>query len=250
MSNNASPAEFEAVFDALDVGIVLLDREARIVGWNEWLDRVSGHSKPAVLGKRLYDLFPELQDTRLPTSIEDAIGVGSSSVLTHSLNRLLPLRGEDGRELLHNIVVRPIFSGGSRHCLLQINDVTISVTRERVLRDRQNARYHAIVDSAPDAIITTGLDRTIHWVNGAAEQIFGYRATELLGQKIDVLLDQAENLDAAFAGEGVESRATGVQVVGHRKQGDLAHFEVSFGRWRADDRVFLTTIWRDVTERI
>jgi len=27
-------------------------------------------------------------------------------------------------------------------------------------------------------------------------------------------------------------------------------FEVSFGRWGADDRIFVTTIWRDVTERV
>ena len=63
------------------------------------------------------------------------------------------------------------------------------MTRERVLRERQNARYHAIVDSAPDAIITTSLDRTIQWVNGAAEHVFGYAASELLSQKIDILLD-------------------------------------------------------------
>ena len=41
-----------------------------------------------------------------------------------------------------------------------------------------------------------------------------------------------------------------IQVAGRRKTGELAHFEVSFGRWKADERVFVTTIWRDVTERI
>ena len=73
MSDNASQAEFEAVFDALDVGIILLDREARIVGWNEWLDRVSGHSKPAVLGKRLYDLFPELERRNCSFDIKESV---------------------------------------------------------------------------------------------------------------------------------------------------------------------------------
>ena len=40
------------------------------------------------------------------------------------------------------------------------------------------------------------------------------------------------------------------EVAGRRKNGEPAYFEVSFGRWRADERVFVTTIWRDVTERI
>ena len=252
MSTDMSEFEFGLVFDALDVGIVVLDREGCIVGWNDWIARVTGHSKAVVLGKTLYDVFPKLQDTRLPAVIDDSFQFGSSSILTHSLNALLPLQDEGGQELLHNIVVRPISSGRSNHCLLQINDVTVSVTRERVLRERQNARYHAIVDSAPDAIITTSLDRTIQWMNGAAERVFGYAASELLGHSLDILLEQGGSLVRAFAADAIEvsGSASSLPVIGRRKQGQSAQFDVSFARWRADERVFVTTIWRDVTERM
>src|ERR1700733_7374865 len=250
MLGKAARFEFDAVFNSLDVGIVLLDSHDRIVAWNEWLAGVSGISEESALGERLFDLFPSLRDTRLPEAIEDSLQVGSSSILTHSLNRLMPIFGEDGQQLLHNIVVRPLASGEKRYCLLQISDVTVAVTRERVLRDRQNARYHAIVDSAADAIITTSLDRTIHWVNGATEHVFGYGATELHGRSIDILLEDPERLFAGFAGDTVELKASEVQVAGRRKHGETAHFEVSFGRWKADERVFVTTIWRDVTERM
>src|SRR5215203_5838998 len=199
MSGNASVVDFESVFDELDVGIVLLDGQRRIVCWNEWVARASGISKQSALGEDLFSIFPSLHTTRLPTVIEDSLLVGSSSVLTHTLNKLLPLHSEDGEDLLHNIVVRPVSSGGSTHCLLQISDVTVSVTRERVLRERQNARYHAIVDSAPDAIITTSLDRTIQWLNGAAEHVFGYAPSELLGEKIDALLERDGGLLNAFS---------------------------------------------------
>ena len=252
MLGNVSEFEFEAVFDALDVGIIVLDGQGVIVGWNEWLARVTGQSRQSVLGKNFNALFPSLQNTRLTRVIDDALEAGSSSVLTHSLNTLLPLRGEDGQELLHNIVVRPIYSNRTRHCLLQINDVTVAVTRERVLRDRQNARYHAIVDSVPDAIITTSLDRTVQWVNGAAEHVFGYPAAELLSQKIDILLAQDGDTAKAF-GEGLPRQGDAfgpLRVVGRRKDGRSADFEVSFGRWETDDRLFITSIWRDVTERM
>src|SRR3984957_17384890 len=189
MLDDVSEFDIGSVFDALDVGIIVLDPQSRIVGWNDWIARVSRLSMHDVLDKSLYEVFPTLRDGRLPSVIADSFQVGSSSILTHSLNRLLPLRGEGGQELLHNIVVRPISSGRANRCLLQINDVTVSVTRERVLRERQNARYHAIVDSAPDAIITTGLDRVIQWLNGAAEQVFDYAPSELLGQQIDILLE-------------------------------------------------------------
>ena len=240
--------DFGAVFDALDVGIVVLDRDTKVVDWNEWMARVTGQPKPLVLGRKLIDLYPNLAKTRLPAVIDDALQIGSSSILTHSLNSLLPLRGEDGLPLLHNVVVRPVWTDGVQHCLLQVNDVTVSVARERVLRERQNARYHAIVDSAHDAIITIGLDRTIQWVNGAAEHVFGYPAAELLDQKIDVLLEKDGDVGAAFVSAGATTRS--LQVNGRRKQGNLIPFDVSLGRWKADDRVFVTTIWRDVTERM
>ncbi len=250
MLGKSSTLEFEPVFDAMDAGIVVFNSHGCIVVWNDWIANASRMSREAALGRNLCDLFPSLRDTRLPAAIEDALRVGSSSMLTHSLNRLLPLLGEDGQHLLHNIVVRPLAMGERAYCLLQVSDVTVAVTRERVLRDRQNARYHAIVDSAPDAIITTSLDRRIEWINGAAERVFGYAAAELLGQTIDILLDDPEHLADGFSGDGIEFRVTQVQVSGRRKHGELAHFEVSFGRWKADERVFVTTIWRDVTERI
>uniref|UniRef100_Q07KH7 histidine kinase n=1 Tax=Rhodopseudomonas palustris (strain BisA53) TaxID=316055 RepID=Q07KH7_RHOP5 len=236
------------VLDALDVGIVVLDDHGSIVVWNDWIARVTRLGADAVLGRQLTELFPDLRATRLPAVIDDALRIGSSSILTHSLNKLLPLRSEHGQELLHNIMVRPVWSEGARRCLLQINDVTVSVARERVLRERQNARYHAIVDSAPDAIITIGLDRTIQWVNNAAERVFGYAAVELLDQKIDVLLEPPH----AAAKDLVELRdsARSLEVTGRRANGELGHFDVSLGRWQADERVFVTTIWRDVTERM
>ncbi len=240
--------KFGAVFDALDVGIVVLDRETRVSDWNDWMARVTGRAKSSVLGHKFIEIFPNLTNTRLPAVIEDALQIGSSSILTHSLNSLLPLRGEDGLPLLHNIVIRPVWTDGIQYCLLQVNDVTVSVGRERVLRERQNARYHAIVDSAHDAIITIGLDRTIQWVNGAAEHIFGYSAAELIDQKIDSLLE--ENGDVAANFVNADATARSLQVTGRRKDGGLMPFDVSLGRWKADDRVFVTTIWRDVAERM
>jgi PAS domain S-box-containing protein len=252
MLDSVSKLEIGVVIDALDIGIIVLDREGDIVDWNEWLARVTGLTRQSVLGKNLYELFPALLKTRFPAVVNDAVDVGSSSILTHSLNKMLPLKGEDGRELLHNILVRPTTSAQSRYCLVQINDVTVAVTRERVLRDRQNARYQAIVDSAPDAIITSSSDRTIQWTNGATRNAFGYTASEMRGQKIDILFVPDDDTAHAFndRASGPGDRAAPLAIVGRRRDGRLANFEVSFGQWAANDRVFVTSIWRDVTERM
>ncbi|ABD90125.1 PAS domain S-box protein [Rhodopseudomonas palustris] len=249
MSEGNSEFDVAAVVDALDVGVIVLDERSGIVGWNDWIARVSKLPRSDALGSNLIALFPNLGGTRLPSVIADCLQTGSSSILTHSLNKLLPLQNESGEELLHNIVVRPVWSNGAPRCMLQINDVSVPVARERVLRERQNARYHAIVDSAPDAIITIGLDRTIQWANGAAEQVFGYELSELLDHKLDMLLEHDDDgLVQAFV-DLQHSNSCTLQVNGRRKYGELCQFEVSLGRWKADERVFITTIWRDVTER-
>jgi PAS domain S-box-containing protein len=251
MLHNASDLLFGPVFDTVDIGIVVLDSQSCIVGWNEWMARVSRRQARDVLGKSLLEVFPEVRQTRLPDVIDDSFRVGSSSILTHTLNSLLPLQGESGEPLLHNIVVRPVSSVHANYCLLQITDVTVAVTRERVLRERQNARYHAIVDSAPDAIVTIDDNRCIQWVNGRVDHVLGYSHAELLGQKLDILLDPNNPLLQALAQTSVSSKADkAISVVGRHKDGTTGYFDVSLGHWKADQRSFVTTSWRDVTERV
>ncbi len=251
MLDNASDLVFGPVFDTVDIGLVVLDSQGCIVGWNEWMARVSRRPARDVLGKAFLEVFPEVRQTRLPDVIDNSFHAGSSSILTHTLNALLPLQGESGEPLLHNIVVRPVSSAHANYCLLQITDVTVAVTRERVLRERQNARYHAIVDSAPDAIVTIDDNRNIQWVNGAVDHVLGYSHAELLGQKLDILLDPDNPLLQALAQTSVNSKAdNAISVVGRHKNGKSGYFDVSLGHWRADQRNFVTTIWRDVTERM
>ena len=167
------------------------------------------------------------------------------------MNALLPLQSEEGESLLHNIIVRPVSTAQSSYCLLQVTDVTVAVTRERVLRERQNARYHAIVDSVPDAIITIDGGRNVQWVNGAVDHVLGYGHSELLGQKLDILLERDNPLLPALTEGAVDRKAhRAISVVGRYKDGKFGHFDISLGHWRADQRDFVTTIWRDVTERV
>ncbi len=153
--------QFADAFDALDSGVVILDRNRRVVFWNYWLSSASGIPAEQAAGKSLPDLFPGHSLGRLTTSIADALSLGSSAFLTHSLNpKMLPLRTRAGLPLVHNVSVRPFGPDlPYSYCLLQIVDVTVSTHRERVLRDRQNARYDAVVESASDLILTLGRDR-------------------------------------------------------------------------------------------
>ena len=75
MLSDASPSELVSVLNAVDVGIVVLDRDFRIVFWNDWMARVTHAAQATVTGKTIVELFPSLQTTRLPLAIEDRFTV-------------------------------------------------------------------------------------------------------------------------------------------------------------------------------
>ena len=171
------------IFNAVDFGLILLSADRRVVAWNAWMAAASGLAGVDAIGKRLGDLFPDLGSHRLNSAIVAALELGASSLLTHSLHpSLFRLRTRAGRELIHDVSVRPTGDKPFSKCLIQIVDVTVSALRERVLRERQDARYAAVVDNAPDAILTIDAEGTIQFANAAAAREFGCRSDELVGR--------------------------------------------------------------------
>ncbi len=240
-----------AVFDSLNVGLILLDRKQRVVLWNGWFAAMCGVPPEAALGRTFEDLFPHGEFSRLKSAISSAFDSGASSLLTHSLHpSLFPLKTRAGRTLVHDVMVGTVTYQSATMCLIQVVDVTVASGRERVLRERQNARYDAVVNSAPDVILTLDAKGMIQLANPAAGEQFGYASRELEGQPVDTLFpDQSiwdETWQAVLNGEIV---VLPVEVTGRRKDGSLTHLEVSLSRWRSESRTLVTAILRDVNER-
>jgi PAS domain S-box-containing protein len=240
-----------AVFDAVDTGLIVLDGGTNVVAWNAWFASASGIPSQDAAGRRLDEVFPGAVPPGLKSAIADALESGSSRLLTHSLHPLLlPLRTRSGGQLVHNISVRPLGTRPHLRCLVHIVDVTVAVQREQVLRERQNARYDAVVNSAPDAILTFDAQGVIQLANPAAAREFGYALRELVGLKMTVLLDAPEDWNELWTCilEG-DVMHRPVEVTARRKDGSASFLEVSAARWQSDTRVFVTAILRDVNER-
>src|ERR1700682_6326736 len=112
-----------------------------------------------------------------------------------------------------------------------------------------------IADNASDAIITIAQDRTMLFVNRAAEKIFGYSRAELLGQSLTMLMpDYLRHVHRA----GLQSYLAlgerhisweAVDLPGLHKNGREIPLELSFGEFSAKGRRFCTGIARDISER-
>jgi PAS domain S-box-containing protein len=69
---------------------------------------------------------------------------------------------------------------------------------QRLADQRQMQRQAQMLDQASDAIVLHGLDREISYWNQGAERLFGFKATQALGQRFAVLLQAAPIADAMY----------------------------------------------------
>jgi adenylate cyclase len=113
----------------------------------------------------------------------------------------------------------------------------------------------AIINSATDAIVTANSRGDIVTWNPAAERLFGYAETEIVGQSLTTLIPSRFR-DAHEAGlsrvvETGETRILGrtVEVWGVRKDGSEFPIELSLATWMDGKERFFSGIIRDITER-
>ncbi|RAK60998.1 hybrid sensor histidine kinase/response regulator [Phenylobacterium hankyongense] len=239
------------LLDALDTGVVVLNGAGRVIVWNEWIAAASGCPTGDALGRLLADIFPSASLTRLHSAVAEALDSGASSLLTQALHpRLFPLSTRSGGELVHNVAVRPVGDKPYASCLVQVFDVTVSAARERVLRERQNARYDAVVDSAPDPILTIDAAGLIQLANPAAARELGYEPSWLIGKPLQDLLETPHAWDTAWrrvlAGDAV---LWPIELTARRRDGSRSFLDASASRWQSGSGLFVTTILRDVNAR-
>lgn len=131
----------ESVLSAANLGAIVLDSERRIVLWNRWMECHSGCPASALLGTDFFTLFPDLLQQRVGSAIGQALRDNFPSLLSQTLNKApfalyanAALRGE---RMQQAVAITPIdVAGAARHCLIQINDVSNAVGREKLLRDQ------------------------------------------------------------------------------------------------------------------
>jgi PAS domain S-box-containing protein len=67
----------------------------------------------------------------------------------------------------------------------------------------EHALLVAIADSSPDAIVSIGLDGTILSWNAASERLYGYRADEIVGERVRILVPPARRPELAGLAERI-----------------------------------------------
>jgi PAS domain S-box-containing protein len=118
-----------------------------------------------------------------------------------------------------------------------------------------SARFEALLESAPDAIILAGADGRIALVNRRVEELFGYSRTELLGREIELLVPErlrvthGKNRAHYLAAPRTREMGAGLELYGRRRDGTEFPVEISLSPLTEGDSTRVVTVIRDVSER-
>jgi two-component system, LuxR family, sensor kinase FixL len=145
----------------------------------------------------------------------------------------------------------------SQFALLSQRDPGLMVAAAEHESDDSLRKFFAgILDVAEDGIVTVDDRHRIVLFNGGAEKLFGWSRGEVLGKSLNQIIPErfAATHDALveeFGRSPVVARNMGERrgVYGRRKNGEEFPAEITISKMLVDDRLYLTAIVRDISER-
>ena len=125
-------------------GIFLTDKSFNVVAWNGWLEERSGRRAKDVVGRNLFELYPDLIERGLDANYRDALE-GQVRILSQRLHGyLLPMPSPEFKEyaeMQQSVRISPLSRTGQvTGTLTIIDDVTERVLRESQLQTQLEVR--------------------------------------------------------------------------------------------------------------
>jgi two-component system, sensor histidine kinase and response regulator len=239
-------AHLAAIVDSSDDAILSKDLDGTILSWNRGAERLYGYRAEEVVGRSIAVLIPDdrpgevgaiLQRIRRGEVVDhfETVRVRADGVRFPVSLTVSPVRDVEGRIVAASAIAR---------------DISV-----RVRAAAEAARLRGILDAASDAFVGMDVEGLITDWNPAAEQLFGWSASEAIGRRLsDTILparlraSHEEGLRRYLAtGQGrILGRCVELPAV-HRDGHELT-IELSAFATTVDDQVAFNAFLHDVTE--
>jgi len=236
---------------ATEYAIAMLDPEGRVRIWNAGGQRLMGWSEAEAVGQDISVFYP--QDAR--QAGKPQVDLARARVEGKVQDETWLLR-KDGSEFLAHVSITALHdpAGALRGFGKVLRDVTDQRASERAL-DAGAEHLRSILSTVPDAMVVIDERGKILSFSAAAERLFGFQETEVLGENVRCLMPSPdrERHDAyirRYLDTG-ERKVIGMGrvVVGLRKDGTTFPMELSVGEAIGHGPRVFTGFVRDLTDR-
>jgi PAS domain S-box-containing protein len=233
--------------------IVLIDAHGRIEAFNPAAERLFGYSEAEVAGRNVSMLMPQPYRGEHDGYLGRYVATGEKRII--GLGREVMGQRRDGTTFPLHLSVGETRVAGETKFTGIIHDLTSRVTLEERLRASE-ARWRSVVESAVDAIVVIDSHGRIESFNPAAERLFGYAETELIGRNVNVLMpapyhDEHDGYMARYLTTG-EKKIIGIgrEVTGLRRDGTTFPVRLSVGEMEVNGERKFTGILADLSVRV
>ncbi len=268
-----SSLEYEllpAILETIDSLVVVLDGEGRIVLFNRASEELSGYREDEVAGTPFWDvLIPAHEGHRARLAFERAMQGHSLVGVEHPW----VTRAGETRTLAWNTRTLPPPPAPGEFVLATAVDVTHRRRAEARMEDYTSreedrkahvraletraAKLGGVVALAPDAIVCVDGRQRITLFNKGAEEIFGYRADEVMGRPLDLLLPESSRARhgkhvTEFGQSPVQARQMGDrhEINGLRKDGSVFPAEASIVKLEVSGERIYAALLRDISAQV
>ena len=234
-----------------EYAILMLDLQGCVTSWTDSAERLKGYCAAEILGKS-FACFYDAADI--------ACGHPEDALRAAALNGRFEEQGwrirKDGSRFWAEILITAMRdeTGQLRGYSKITRDITDRMQSDEQMRQSE-AKFRALLESAPDAVVIADGEGTIVLVNAQAERLFGYGRQEMVGQAVEMLIPAGARAGHPEHREGFRQAncprkmGIGMDLNGLRKNGEEFPIEVGLSPIETPQGSWVAAAVRDTGER-
>ena len=231
----ASNAQTNRILESITDLFYQLDREWRFVNVNGQTEARLGIPREELIGRVFWEVFPQAVDSMLYIRFHE------------SMERMEPAHFEVPSKIVPGAWFEAHAYPSSSGLTVYLREIT-----ERKRAETTSRLLASIVESSDDAIISKDMNGIINSWNGGAERLFGYKAHEVIGKPITILIPPTRNNEEAAILERIRSGRSvdHYETVRRRKDGKLIDISLTISPIRDESGRIIgaSKIVRDITK--
>ena len=242
---------FRATFENAAVGIAHVAPDGSWLRANEYLCSITGYSREELLSKSFQDIT---HPADLEADLAQLRRMLSGEINSYKMEKRY-LR-KDGSIVWVRLTVSAVRNaeGAAEYFISVVEDISGQKRAQEALRENEE-RYRSIVATSLDTIVVIDEAGCIQSVNPAAEGMLGYKAGELLGRNVSMLMPEPyraahDGYLAAYLKTGhAKIIGIGREVEAQRKDGSRFPADLAVTEWQSGGKRYFTGTLHDITER-
>jgi len=116
-------------------------------------------------------------------------------------------------------------------------------------------KFRGLLESAPDAMVIVNELGKIHMINKQAEKLFGYKAKELIGESVEILIPESYvskhsiHRSNFFSNPKTKKMGDGKELFGMNREGKLIPIQISLSPLKTEEGILVSAAIRDITSQ-